>query len=296
MNSGQPDRQGTVAPANFFTRLRGNTVDRSLIANPPVAALFCLFRWLHLIAPEPYWVYVAIVVGGGVTSVVCSTLWEDPKRPWHLNAYVASNLAVITVVAYSTGWGPILSIGFLFGAAAAFQLFGSKATWACVIWTAVDIGLGQLAITVHLAPSFIHEPLMFGVSTLGLVGAVLVIELLGRATAEREAVESESRQSERRFKALVSNAADIIVVVDQAGNVQYVSPAFERILGQSMTAYHDESLATLIHPDDLKRLAEGIPPATGRSRDRAQDGPEEPGCRGALEAFRGDSHQPPRRP
>jgi len=163
-------------------------------------------------------------------------------------------------VAYSTGWGPILSIGFLFGAAASFQLFGSKATLPCVTWTAVDIGLGQLAIALHLAPSFIHEPLIFGVSVLGLVGAVLVIELLGRATTGRESVELELRQSERRFKALVSNAADIIVVSDQRGKVQYVSPAFERILGQSMDSYGDQSLAQLIHPDDLARMAEEFPP------------------------------------
>ncbi|MGO9341341.1 MAG: putative bifunctional diguanylate cyclase/phosphodiesterase, partial [Acidimicrobiales bacterium] len=196
----------------------------------------------------------------GVASVICSSLWEQPTKRWHLDAYVGGNMAVIAVVAYSTGWGPILSIGFLFGAAAALQLFGSKATWSCVIWTAIDIGLCQLAIALHLAPSFIHEPVIFGVSTLGLVGAVLVIELLGRATAGRENVEAELRQSERRFKALVSNAADIIIVSDQRGGLQYVSPAFERILGQPMESYKDQSLAHLIHPDDLTRMAEEFPP------------------------------------
>jgi diguanylate cyclase (GGDEF)-like protein/PAS domain S-box-containing protein len=254
------DDQGEDAPVHFINRLRSNAIDRSLVANPPVAALFCLFRWLHLIAPEPYWVYIAIVAGGGAASVICSTLWETPSKPWHLSAYVGGNMAVIGVVAYSTGWGPILSIGFLFGAAASFQIFGSKATWPCVAWTAVAIGLGQLAIALHLAPSFIHEPLVFGVSVLGLVGAVLVIELLGRATTGRESVEVELRQSERRFKALVSNAADIIVVSDQKGAVQYVSPAFERILGQSMDSYRERTLAQLIHPDDLARLAEEFPP------------------------------------
>ncbi len=255
-----PDGEGTPARAHFFARLRKNAFDRSLIANPPVAALFCLFRWLHLIAPEPYWVYVAVVVVGGVLSVVCTTLWQAPRRRWHLSAYVGANMAVIAVVAYSTGWGPILSIGFLFGAAAAFQHFGSKATWPCAIWTIVVIGLGQMAIALRLAPSFLHEPLVYGVSALGMIGAVLVIELLGRATVGREAVEIELRQSERRFKALVSNAADIIIVTDRSGSVHYVSPAFERILGRSMEAQKFESIGALMHPEDRMRMAAEFPP------------------------------------
>ena len=92
--------------------------DHTLLANPPVVAIFCLFRWLHFIASEPYWLYVGVVVGGGLASVLSTVFWGDQRRRWHLNAHVAANMAVIAVVAYSTGWGPILSIGFLFGAAA----------------------------------------------------------------------------------------------------------------------------------------------------------------------------------
>ena len=63
-----------------------------------------------------------------------------------------------------------------------------------------------------------------------------MIELLGRATAGREAVELELRQSERRFKALVSNAADIIIVTDEAGTDAVCEPglrAHPRALGRS---------------------------------------------------------------
>ncbi len=234
--------------------------DPALFANPPVAALFCLFRWLHYIAPEPYWLYIAVVVGGGTASVVSSALWADGRRRWHMSAHVASNMGVIALVTYSTGWGPILAIGFLFGTAAALQHFGSKATWPCLVWTAVAIVLGQLAIAIHLAPTLIHEPLVQGVAALGLIGVLLVTEFFGRATAEREGVELELRQSERRFKALVSNAADIIVVADQDGIMQYVSPAFGRILGRSAEPYRNESLGHFMHPDDLERIAREFPP------------------------------------
>ena len=201
------------------------------MANPLVLALFCLLRWLHLIAREPYWLYAAVVLGGGVVSIFAAACLEHSNRRWSRDALIAVNMGVIGVVAYSTGWGSILSIGFLFGAAASFQVLGSKATWPCITWTAVAMAIGQLAIALHLAPTLIHQPLVHGVAGLSLVGALLVIELLGQATAAREVVEAELRQSERRFKALVSNAADIIIVTDSHGVMQYVSPAFQRILG-----------------------------------------------------------------
>ena len=240
--------------------MRAALADRTLLANPPVSAIFCLFRWLHLIAPEPYWFYIALVTAGGVASLLSSVFWADGRRPWHRSAHVAANMGVIAAVAYGTGWGPILSVGFLFGAAAALQRFGSKATWPCVAWTVVAVVLGQLAIAAHIAPTLIRQPLVHGIAALGLLGVVLVIELLGRATAERENVEVELRQSERRFKALVSNAADIIVVTDELGNLQYVSPAFDRILGLSADSYRDQSMGSILHRDDLRKIAVDFPP------------------------------------
>jgi diguanylate cyclase (GGDEF)-like protein/PAS domain S-box-containing protein len=253
---------GNAVPVHrdpFRVRLRAGVLDHALLANPPVAVLFCLFRWLHLIAAEPYWLYIGVVVGGGLVSVVSSVLWEDPSRRWHRSAHIAANMAVIAVVAYSTGWGPILSIGFLFGAATAIGHFGSKAVRPSLVWTTVAVALGQSAIALHLAPTEIHPPLVHGVAALGLVGVLLVVEMLGRATAVREAFELELRQSERRFKALVSNAADIITVTDRSGTLQYVSPAFDRILGHSTLSYRDGSMGRVMHPDDLARITDDFP-------------------------------------
>jgi diguanylate cyclase (GGDEF)-like protein/PAS domain S-box-containing protein len=256
----RPGNDAPSAGAPFLARVRASTTDPALIANLPVVALFCLFRWLHYIADEPYWLYTGVVVGGGAVSVVASALWSQARRRWHVSAQVAVSMAVIALVCFSTGWGPILSIGYVFGTAAALQQFGSKAKWPCLVFTAVAMGLGQVAIAFHLAPTMIHGALVQGVAALSLFGVLLVIEFFGRATAEREAVELELRQSERRFKALVSNAADIIIVTDQAGVMQYVSPAFDRILGRSADPYRNESLGTFMHPDDLERIAGEFPP------------------------------------
>ncbi len=260
MDPGRPGNGVSGAQAPFLARVRASAVDHTLLANPVVAAVFCLFRWRHFIAAEPYWLYIAVVVGGGVVSVLSSVAWAETDRRWQRSAHVAANMAVIAVVSYSTGWGPILSIGFLFGSAAAIQQFGSGVTWTCLVSTTLAMALGQLAIALHIAPTLVRQPLVHGVAALGLIGVLLVIELLGHATAARESIEVELRQSERRFKALVSNAADIIVVTDVNGMSQYVSPAFDRILGRSADPYKNESMGRFMHPDDLARIAEDFPP------------------------------------
>jgi PAS domain S-box-containing protein len=60
------------------------------------------------------------------------------------------------------------------------------------------------------------------------------------------------RESEARFRSLVEISTEGVIIIDQAGSYQYVSPAIERILG-----YHtDELIGRLafdfIHPDDLE--------------------------------------------
>jgi hypothetical protein len=83
-------------------------------------------------------------------------------------------------VAYSTGWGSILPVGFLFSAAGAFRLFGSKARTPNLVCTAIAVTLGQVAIALHIAPSILDDPQMQGAAPLGLFGALLVIHLLGQ--------------------------------------------------------------------------------------------------------------------
>jgi diguanylate cyclase (GGDEF)-like protein/PAS domain S-box-containing protein len=257
------DDPGLLTP--FSARLRTNAVDPSLLAVLPVVAAFVLLRWLHFIADEPYWLYIALVLAAGASRVVYSSLWADSRRRWHLSAYVGAAMAVIAVVTYSTGWGPILSIGFLFGAATALEVFGSKATVPCLVWTTVAMILGQLAIALHLAPTLIHEPLVHGVAALGLLGALFVIGLLGRADAGREAIEAELRRSERRFAALVTSSSDIVIVAGAGGVVTYASPAFESVLGYPSAEDQNLLADTLLHPEDKSALSAIMGGAQGSS-------------------------------
>jgi diguanylate cyclase (GGDEF)-like protein/PAS domain S-box-containing protein len=262
----------------FLTRLRRCASDPSLLSNPVVVGALCLFRSLDLIAPLPYWLLVTLVVAGGLVSIFAAALWGDDRRSWHLPLFVAANMGVITVVVYATGWGPILAIGFVFVSGSAFQIFGAKATRWILFWTCFWMVSGQIAIGLGIAPTLIPEPLVHGLAGLSLLGTLITISLLGRVTGAREDVETELRQSEGRFRALLSNSDDLIVVTDAEGSLQYASPAFERQLGMRADQFYGMPAGTFVHRDDLSsaseefRLLHGDASQILRTRVRIHDG------------------------
>lgn len=71
-----------------------------------------------------------------------------------------------------------------------------------------------------------------------------------RDTTGRKLAEQALRQSEERFRSLIENALDIIMILDLAGNLTYVSPSVEKVLGYPVLALVGENILDLIHPDD----------------------------------------------
>jgi diguanylate cyclase (GGDEF)-like protein/PAS domain S-box-containing protein len=238
----------------FSGRLLRALRDSTALAGPPVVVAFCVLRYAGLIAPLPYWSIVLLVVGAQAVSLLATAFVTSRSRPVPTAVYIGVLMGIIAVVAFSTGWGPVLPLGFLFGAAYALDLFGSRAALPATVWAAVYVGLGMAAVALGVAPSLIHAPLVNGLAVLGLLGVVLTVGFLRRITADRERVESELRRSETWFRSLVRNATDIIIVTGTDGTPMYVSPAFERLLGIFPGELADRSASELMHPDDLTRL------------------------------------------
>ena len=245
---------GSQPRPSLARRFLEHTRDPELMALAPVAVAFCVLRHFGLIAPLPYWLLVVLVFAGGTVALTSATLLGEKRQTLPIAAFCLLSTGAVCVVAYATGWGPILSVGFVFSAGAAQQHFGARASAWVMRFTVLWMILGQIAIAIGWAPTLIRPPLVHGLAGLSLLGTLLTIALLGRESAERERASSEVQQSERRFKALVSNASDIIIVVDTNGHLTYVSPAFERTLGISPQPYYECSAGEIIHPADLERI------------------------------------------
>lgn len=95
-------------------------------------------------------------------------------------------------------------------------------------------------------------PVVFIVGILFLVvlwAALRRFEARLEASALREL--NQARLGEERFRSLVQNSADVVVIVDRTGDLRYVSPAIERNWGYRPEALDGTSVFELIHPDDL---------------------------------------------
>ena len=74
---------------------------------------------------------------------------------------------------------------------------------------------------------------------------------IARDISDLKAAEAEARASEKRFRALVAQGSDAILVLDGGGRIVYASPAVERMLGYPDGTLIDSPAFDLIHPEDL---------------------------------------------
>jgi PAS domain S-box-containing protein len=81
-------------------------------------------------------------------------------------------------------------------------------------------------------------------------GELVAIEGIGRNITERKEVEDALRRSEERFRSLVQNASDIIIILEADGTIRYVSPAIERILGLRTEDVVGKNAVAFVDPVD----------------------------------------------
>jgi PAS domain S-box-containing protein len=79
-------------------------------------------------------------------------------------------------------------------------------------------------------------------------------------------IRRELTQRNQLFEVITENAADMIAVIDVAGNRLYNSPAYQKVLGYSSEELKATSAVDQIHPEDRQRVLEAAEKArlTGR--------------------------------
>ena len=92
----------------------------------------------------------------------------------------------------------------------------------------------------------------------------LSVEALERAIRHALALHAEERQrwhaeaalraSEERFRALVENSSDALLLIDAEGRITYVTPSSERHLGWPLKQMIGRSIFDFIHPDDREMI------------------------------------------
>jgi diguanylate cyclase (GGDEF)-like protein/PAS domain S-box-containing protein len=101
----------------------------------------------------------------------------------------------------------------------------------------------------------IATPIVF-VLNLALALVLLVIKRAGRRRAQilatREA--ERMRQSEQRFRALVQNASDVVIISTLSGLITYQSPTAATLWGYANETLIGQPTRTLVHPDDQPAL------------------------------------------
>lgn len=202
--------------------------------------------------PVAVWVvpaaFVLVTLAIAVTYRVCPA----PTRR-DANVRAAAQSLGLSVVSYATGWGFVLPLVHLFAVADNIEEGGSDATTVSLLWAGLGTAVGQVAITAGLAPLAIDD---VGTSHLLAVSSLLLVVLVARRLARTARAREEARRAlvrrEARFRALVEDAADVVLVLDDERRVRWASPSTPRVLGEQL----DDGAAYLerVHPDDRERI------------------------------------------
>ena len=202
------------------------------------ATAFVALSHFELVGNLPVWVLLGLLA---VAAVIGETFVRG-VRPGttdvRLHISIAMQTLAVTVIIYAIGWGPTLSIGYVFVFARLLDVGGSRVWRPTLLWMIAGIALGQLAISAHVAPSYVPAEYALGLAALGALGTGFVIRLLGTKTEEserrlagRDAAEGEVRETLSLLSATLESTADGILVVDRAGAIREYNSQFAEMWG-----------------------------------------------------------------
>ncbi|MBA2381298.1 MAG: EAL domain-containing protein [Chloroflexi bacterium] len=120
---------------------------------------------------------------------------------------------------------------------------------------AVEDDMAALAMTVQGAIQI--TPVIFLGGFLVLLVLRIALRTYDRRIREGHGREiDQARHNEHRFRSLVQNAADIILILDEAGRVRYQSPSAEGLWGHADADIQGQTLIAFVDPEEGRAAEE----------------------------------------
>ena len=193
------------------------------------------------------------LVGIGLTAALTGAIiWFLPWDRWGRPATIWLVPVAMTLVAchnYFTGYD-----GFLYG-----LFFMVIFVWIGLGhpqgWSLACAPLLAVAYLLPLAFGGHHPAVALASAGYALPACVLVGETVSWVSNRLRRAEQALRSSEERFRSLVEESADVVVVLDTQGLVTFASASLERVLGYSPRDWVGQSPADCFHPADRDLLA-----------------------------------------
>jgi len=86
----------------------------------------------------------------------------------------------------------------------------------------------------------------------------ITVEVTVSDITEKYILEKKLKDSEEKYRYLINNLTDIILEIDLRGNVTYVSPQCQEIMGYQQTELIGKSAFSFIYSEDMLKIVEGM--------------------------------------
>ncbi len=250
-----PKRVGRRSGDSLWGWLRRNPAVLAYALGPTAIFLVIALRRWHLLAMQPLWLYLVVVLSVQITTFVVDRFYSS-HRTWRMmNASVICHVLAVTVVCYITGWGPEMAVAFSFVAVIDISANGSSSWTVSVVWSLAAIVAAQVAVYLGAVPTLVPDPMAQAVSLMGAIMFVFIARATATTNRLKENAERTIAVSEDRFRSLVQNSSDTTLVVGLGAIIAYASPAIFRFLGRTPEEVEGQNVLDLVHPEDRDRVA-----------------------------------------
>jgi diguanylate cyclase (GGDEF)-like protein/PAS domain S-box-containing protein len=228
--------------------------DHGEIADPPLVGLgaleaalgglmFGVLEAFGLGGDAPPWL-MALATLGLVTGQVRPVVLLLTSREWlrRTNLRIALSSLLSAVLLFGSGWGSLMVVSLLIHVISEVRQFGSRVWRVTLAWSVGTSVLCQTLVVTGVISTNLTHPVANASFFAGLVGLIICGRGYGATTEKLE-------RTEARFRALVQNSHDVVIVAGLNGEIVYVSPAASRVLGHSPQRLI-EGWGDLVHPDD----------------------------------------------